>query len=63
MAVSGIYVCPYCGKTPVLGTDANGNPIFVCCPKGGERSIEDVTKLLTKPPDASDPNIMPRLRP
>ena len=63
MAVSGIFVCPDCGKAPVPGTDAKGIPIFVCCRQGGERSFGDLTKLPTKPPNPSDPDIMPRLRP
>lgn len=63
MAVSGFFVCPHCGKSPVPGIDANGNPIFVCCPKGGERSFGDLTKLPVEPFDPLDPDIMPRLRP
>ncbi|MFL5329212.1 MAG: hypothetical protein ACJ8C4_09870 [Gemmataceae bacterium] len=63
MAVAGYYTCPNCGKRPAAGTDANGNPIFVCCPKGGERSYEELTKLPIPPTDPADPDAMPALRP
>ena len=63
MATVGIFLCPHCGKAPAYGTDANCNPIFVCCPLGGERSIDDVTKLPVKQVDPSDPNAMPVIRP
>lgn len=63
MALSAIFICPHCGKPPVLGTDPHGNVFFACCPQGGARQLDDVAKLPTKPPDASDPTSMPNLRP
>ena len=63
MTVAGYFVCPHCGRRPNAKLQADGTVIFECCDKGGKRSFDDVTKLPTEPPDPSNSDDMPNIRP